>query len=120
MLANVGIAGTTLAATASLAAASSNNPYAVFLATGLTSQGYYAGGTLEAMEGSTRSVLKIYGQVQASPQGLVSSFGIPLQYGLTGLFGFVSVANSASVGTIDLYWFDSGAANSLSKQTNFN
>jgi hypothetical protein len=120
MLANVGIAGTTLAATASLAAASSNNPYAVFLATGLTSQGYYAGSTLEAMEGSTRSVLKIYGQVQASPQGLVSSFGIPLQYGLTGLFGFVSVASSGSAGTIDLYWFDSGAANSLSKQTNFN
>jgi len=119
MLTNVGIAGSTLNTTVSLLSGSSNNPYAVFLATGLSGTGYYAGGTLEAMEGSTRSVLKVYGQLQASPQGIAYYLGIPVQYGDTGLFDYASVGSS-STGATDLYWFDSSAANSLSKQTNFN
>ena len=115
---NVSIVGSTLNASVTLNAGISYNPYALFFATGLTGAGDDAGATLQAIEGSTRNVLTTYGQLPATTTGAVFAIA-PEQYGEAGLFDFV-FSDGTSLGSSDLYWFSSGTAGSLSRQTQFN
>ena len=83
--------------------------YAFVIAQGLTAEGQYAGSSLRAIEGSSRTTLVNYGSVPAQPTpSLVfpADFG-PFQYGLPGLLTLLAVAgdNVAS----DLLFYDSDA-----------
>jgi hypothetical protein len=84
--------------------------YALIVAQGLTQDGMYAGSTLRAIEGSTRTTLQTYGTLPASPSpSVVYPSGMaPVHYGQPGLLNLFAVQSEGEI--TDLLFFDSDAA----------
>jgi hypothetical protein len=116
VLANTSIVGATPAASSPAVRTVAGSPYALLLIDNVGAGGTTTGGSLRSVVAATRAASLSYGTVQATPAASLFPASIdPMQFGLSGLLSFLPATGTAS----DLYFIDSGTANSLVKLTGF-
>jgi hypothetical protein len=116
VLANTSIVGATPAASSPAVRTVAGSPDALLLIDNVGAGGTTTGGSLRSVVAATRAASLSYGTVQATPAASLFPASIdPMQFGLSGLLSFLPATGTAS----DLYFIDSGTANSLVKLTGF-
>jgi hypothetical protein len=117
-LSNTAVVGVTLPSSVSAGQGLRGGIYALLLIDGAGANGQASGGTLRSVQGDTRAPLLTYGMLPALPDAAFFPAAIdPLQYGMQGIYTLLPTASAT--GPSDLYFFDTGMANSLTRVTTF-